>query len=248
MSSPVTSLQYTESGRGDAVILLDWTPWETPVLATALSEVYRVVDVAPPTDPGSLETLFETAQEAARAVAGIVRGLESQPCTMVGVSLGADVALQVGLMFPELVSALILVSPTCVKPSGLQDWSTTELASGAMLAHPQKEGQPTPDGHRTALLAALSGQWTSDHSDASETLPHVSSATLVVIGQEDRLVSREAGGVWKSRLPNCSISYLYDAGHAIAVDRPEALVKVVLDFAERRETFIVEKRSGLINP
>jgi hypothetical protein len=32
------------------------------------------------------------------------------------------------------------------------------------------------------------------------------------------------------------------------VDRPAALASVVLDFLERRETFIVENRSSLINP
>ena len=81
-----------------------------------------------------------------------------------------------------------------------------------------------------------------------DLLPNLTCATLVVLGQEDPLVSRAAGGVWKEGVPNCSISYVYDAGHAIGTDRPEALANVVRDFIVRRETFIIENRSSLMTP
>ena len=38
------------------------------------------------------------------------------------------------------------------------------------------------------------------------------------------------------------------AGHDIAADRPQALVNLVSDYLERRETFIVQNRSSVINP
>ena len=56
-----------------------------------------------------------------------------------------------------------------------------------------------------------------------------------------------AGQMWKEQVLNCNVCYVYDAGHAVGVDRPDALVGVALDFAERRETYIVERRSSLIN-
>jgi len=37
-------------------------------------------------------------------------------------------------------------------------------------------------------------------------------------------------------------------GHLIEAERPEALVNAVLDYVERRESFIVGRRSGIINP
>jgi hypothetical protein len=42
--------------------------------------------------------------------------------------------------------------------------------------------------------------------------------------------------------------FVYDAGHAIAAERPEALAGVVSDFLERRETFIVSQVNTMINP
>jgi pimeloyl-ACP methyl ester carboxylesterase len=162
--------------------------------------------------------------------------------------VGANVAFRVALLQPDSVSTLVLVSPDCVRPATGQPWNTPELAALAMLAHPEAPGQPLPDPDRTAVLSALAeGSRTTD-GDVAQLLPELGCATLVVFGQEDRLVSRDAGGTWKAQVPNCNVCYVYDAGHAVGMDRPDALANVVLDFVERRETFIVENRTSLINP
>ena len=237
-------LLYTETGRGDPVLLLDWTPWQSPVLVDALSRKYRVVSVEPPADAG----LFPTVDDAASSVAQVAESAGLNSYALVGASLGADVALRVALLRPGSVATLALVSPLCVEPTLPCPWNTPELAADAMLAHPEGSANAPADAGRTATLAALDEQWQSSGGEVAGLLPGVACATLAVFGQEDRLVSRRAGGVWKERVPNCSICYVYDAGHAIAVERPEALVNVVLDFIERRETFIVENRSFLVNP
>jgi hypothetical protein len=41
---------------------------------------------------------------------------------------------------------------------------------------------------------------------------------------------------------------VYDAGHAVDADRPEAFVSVVSDFLQRHEAFLVNRQSGLIHP
>ena len=226
------------------MILLDWTPWAAPALADALSRKYRVLIVEPPADTGQTGT----AQQTAAAVAGIAEAAGLESYSLVGVSLGADVALRLALLRPGSVNTLALVSPLCVGPAAPRPWNTPDLAIRTLLAHPDAGDHEPPDSARTAALSELAGRWLAEEGDAAALLPRVACATLAVFGQEDRLVSRNAGGVWKERVPNCSVSYVYDAGHAIALDRPEALVNVVLDFLERRETFIVENRSSIISP
>lgn len=44
------------------------------------------------------------------------------------------------------------------------------------------------------------------------------------------------------------ISFVYDAGHLIEAERPEALVNAVTDYVALRETFIVGRQTGIINP
>ncbi len=49
-------------------------------------------------------------------------------------------------------------------------------------------------------------------------------------------------------MPNCHYALVYDTGHAVAAERPEALTNSVIDFLDLRETFIVSRRGGRINP
>jgi pimeloyl-ACP methyl ester carboxylesterase len=56
------------------------------------------------------------------------------------------------------------------------------------------------------------------------------------------------GRLYREKLPNCHFILVYDAGHAIDADRPEAFASLVGDFLIRRESFIVPKHSGLIHP
>ena len=237
-------MNYTEQGSGDPVVMLDWTPWQTSGLVEALADKYRVFSVEPPSPSEGPRS----PQDAAAAVAGIAEALGLNTYSVVGASLGADVAFHLALLSPGAISPLVLVSPTCVAAVSPQRWDSPELAATAMLAHPDDPAIVLPDPGRTASLASLAEGWRAAGGDASDRLPDLGCATLVVLGQEDRLVAREAGGAWNAGVPNCSVSYVYDAGHAIAQDRPDALANVVLDFLERRETFIVENRSSLINP
>ena len=87
-----------------------------------------------------------------------------------------------------------------------------------------------------------------DTAELEARLPDVPCPTLVVFGQEDRSVQSEAASIYRARIPNCNIAFVYAAGHDIAADRPQALVNLVSDYLERRETFIVQNRTSVINP
>ena len=126
---------------------------------------------------------------------------------LVGVSDGANAALQHALQAPASVDVLVLISPTAIRPAA---------------------------GDDTAELEAR--------------LPDVQCPTLVVFGQDDRSVRPDAASIYRERIPNCNIAFVYAAGHNIAADRPQALVNLVSDYLERRETFIVQNRSSVINP
>ena len=128
---------------------------------------------------------------------------------LVGISDGANAALQHALANPETVDVLVLVSPSAIRPSGDANGADAEMEA---------------------------------------RLSDVQCPTLVVFGQEDRSVQSDAASIYRERIPNCNIAFVYAAGHDIAADRPQALVNLVSDYLERRETFIVQNRSGVINP
>ena len=233
-------LPYTESGRGDSILLLDWTPWQTTALADALSAQYRVINIEPP-DPGS-----PAAQDPPSIVAAVADAAGLQSCTLIGVSAGANAAFRLALLRPNAINALILVSPTCVGTSPHRPADIPALAADAMLAHPENAPGP-PSNTRTAALAQ---HWpiASGNDDAAALLPQLQCPTLAIFGQEDRIVPPDTARLWRELAPNCNIGFVYDAGHAVGIDRPDALIAVVSDFVRRRETFIVENRSSVINP
>ena len=143
-------------------------------------------------------------------VTGSTPGPGAEQYGLVGLSDGANAALDHALANPETVDVLVLVSPTAIRP-----------------------GDGDPNGDAAGLEARL---------------PDVKCPTLVVFGQEDRSVQPDAASIYRERIPNCNIAFVYAAGHDIAADRPQALVNLVSDYLERRETFIVQNRSGVINP
>lgn len=76
----------------------------------------------------------------------------------------------------------------------------------------------------------------------------VHAATLVLFGTNDATVPPETGRRYVEQLPDCYYALMYDAGHAIETERPQALYEAVCDFVERRGTFIVERKSTAITP
>jgi carboxypeptidase C (cathepsin A) len=54
--------------------------------------------------------------------------------------------------------------------------------------------------------------------------------------------------VYKAKIPNCSYAMVYDAGHMLEAERPEACAELLDDFLERREVFVVARNSTVINP
>ena len=79
-------------------------------------------------------------------------------------------------------------------------------------------------------------------------LHEIQCPTLAIFGQAGGMIDPVAPSIYRSRIPNCNVAFVYDAGHDVAAERPQALLNLVTDYLERRETFIVQNRSGAINP
>jgi pimeloyl-ACP methyl ester carboxylesterase len=78
-------------------------------------------------------------------------------------------------------------------------------------------------------------------------LKEIQAPTLALFGTNDAIVTLETGRIYAERIPNCYFVLVYDAGQAIETDRPEALLTAVRDFLERRENFVVNRTSTVIN-
>ena len=79
-------------------------------------------------------------------------------------------------------------------------------------------------------------------------LNRVRTLTLVVFGTADAVVPPAMGRIYRERMPNCHYVLVYDAGHAVEVERPEALTGTIIDFLDLGDAFLVSRRDGRINP
>ena len=98
------------------------------------------------------------------------------------------------------------------------------------------------------LAVRPAGAAVGDTQESEVRLSEIQCPTLAVFGQADEAVDPVAPSIYRSRIPNCNVAFVYDAGHDIAAERPQALLNLVADYLERRETFIVQNRAGAINP
>ena len=214
----------TETETGQAVVIIDGLPWR-PALADELAA------------GGCRVRELGLGQWRRDTIAAAIRQ-DAEGCALVGLSIGASLAAWHAAQEPERVKALVLISPVAIMP-------TNRRAPTALFAHPDAAAVIPEDGHQDLLLMNLGA---IDDGYLQRHLERIQCPTLVVFGQQDRLLHPEAPAIYKERVPNCHIAYVYDAGHAVALERPQALLELVSDFLRRRETFVVANHSGVINP
>ncbi len=78
-------------------------------------------------------------------------------------------------------------------------------------------------------------------SDLEARLGDIEAPTLVLFGTLDGLIPPEMGRLYKERIPQAFLTYVYQAAHAIQWDRPDSFADLVSDFLERGEAFVVPR-------
>jgi pimeloyl-ACP methyl ester carboxylesterase len=214
--------------------------------------MYRVVmSELPGFGTSPVNTSSQSVQGLAHTMALAAANLVSETYTLIGTSFGANVALWQTLQAPDKVEALVLISPTTILPVTERITGSPESAVEQLFAHPEKAGSlPSVDpavlAKERALVQRLGGG--THDTEAERRLQEISCATLIIFGSEDQMVAPEAPRVYRERIANSNLSFVYDAGHLIEAERPEALINAVSDYVALRETFIVGRQTGIINP
>ena len=248
-------VRYSEAGPprpAGAVVMVDEMAWGLSMLHHALAQKYRVVALElPGSDDSQGRTTTRSVKDLASILTQAVAKVVPEKYTLIGTSLGANVALWQTLQSPDQVEALILISPTAILPAGGPAPGTPAEVAKRLFAHPENLREvPSEDtatvSRERALVQRIMGA--AHDTEAESRLGEIQCATLVVFGLHDEMVATEAAGIYREKIANSNLSIVYDAGHIIVAERPEALINAVSDYVERRETFIVGRRSSIINP
>jgi pimeloyl-ACP methyl ester carboxylesterase len=217
-----------------------------------LSRRFRVIAFEMPGFGAAENQRTETMRDLATTMAAACEQLGLDRFNLMGTSFGGKVALWLTVQRPELVRALILEAPAAIRAGGTQPPSgTPEEIARRLYAHPERmPSAPPVDPEQAARMVALTRRLRGPDRDAKleSRMGEVKTPVLVVFGTRDGVVSPDMGRIYKDLIPGAHLVFVYDAGHAIGAERPEAFVEVVSDFLERDDAFVISRSRTVILP
>jgi len=171
-------------------------------------------------------------------------GLDSP--VLVGLSLGGWIATEMAVLRPRSVARLVLVAPIGVKTeTPLPDLFIMEpfeavpyLFADVTKAMALMPAAPTTDSvvrmwEEQAAVARLA--WHRPYNPSLRRRLHmIECPTLVVWGSEDRFVAPAHGEMLAREIAGARLEIIPEAGHALAIEKPEELARRVIAFAAGR--------------
>jgi len=247
-------IRYMEAGHGPPLVHFHGAGGLRLSHAHDLfTEQFRVIAFEAPRFGQSADnTTSASMADLARTMAQATANLGIDSYNLMGSSFGGRLACWLAVQYPERLQALALSAPAAILPEGYsRPTGGPEQMARLMFAHPEcRPPMPPADPTIIAKQEALIGRLRRPNRDEEleSQLRTLNVPTLVLFGTEDRMIPPEMGRIYREIMPNCHLVLVYDAGHAIDSDRPEAFASVVSDFLERHEQFVVTRTSSLINP
>jgi len=248
-------IRYAEAGEGPALVHLHGAGgMRLNAGHDLLARHYRVIVFEMPgfgASPENTRTQSMAAYATTMARACDALGLDR--FNLWGTSFGGKAALWLAVQHPERVQALVLEAPAAIRPAGGRppSGSPADMAR-ALYGHPERMPPlPPADPAVTAKQQALTGRLRGPDCDPElETgMRRLETPTLVLFGTLDRVIPSEMGRHYKALMPgNCNLALVYDAGHAIAAERPEAFTEIVGDFLDRGAAFLISQTETVLHP
>jgi 3-oxoadipate enol-lactonase len=248
-------LHYEERGSGRPLLLVpgipaiasDWAP-----LAERLSGARRVVAYDNRGSGRSTVTPgpYTTAGLAADAVA-LLDFLEIERADVFGMSLGGMITQELALGWPERIDRLVLGCTHCgvahaapmPREAGqafameTDDWESRmrSLAPFAFTSHVdpvlldrfvEKKARDVQDieGYRAQIAAVLG-------HDTFDRLPEIHRPTLIVTGDDDRVIPAASSDVLHERIPRSVLYVIRGAGHLFFLEQPDETLRALETFA-----------------
>ncbi|MGD8404074.1 MAG: alpha/beta hydrolase [Anaerolineales bacterium] len=199
-------------------------------------------------------------QAQVELVIGLMDQLDIEQAILVGNSAGGTISLLTVLEYPERVQALVLVDAAVYAGGGAPAWvrpilKTPQMQRLGPLFARQIEArgmefielawhdpsQITPDvfdGYRKPLRvenwdkALWQMTLASRESDLPEHLDEIHQPTLVITGDDDRIVPTEQSLRLADELPNANLQVIPQCGHLPHEECPSEFMQALTDFLQ----------------
>lgn len=251
----VAGVAALEAGRGAPLVLLHGIGSRAFSWATQLERWSRHAHVLAWDAPGYGESLDLPGTPSVEAYAGaLVRRLDAarlERPLIVGHSLGALIAAAFAARYPDRVAGLVLLSVACgygaLPPAererryearaceltalGPEAFSAARAAVLISPGGPPEAVERVRAAMRTIRLPGyLAALRTLMSSDVFAYAPAIVAPALVACGSADTVTPPEQTRRVAERIAGATFALVEGAGHAVYVERPDALDEVVVPF------------------
>lgn len=236
-------VQVRRAGKGQPLLVLHHD-FGMPEKSPFLDGLAATYDVIVPTHPGWGNSQRPEWMRSVRDIAAMYRmllpSLGVDKVSMVGLGFGGWIAAEMLTFASNDVGSVVLVGPMGIKPSAgyILDQAIVSYIDYAKAAF-----------QTDAAFAANYGDVSTDQLEAwdiaremcfriawkpymySQTLPHllrsVKTPALIVWGAEDKIVPISAAETFQQSLPGARLEVVKGSGHAVALDKPDELLRIV---------------------
>ncbi len=190
------------------------------------------------------------AQVMAGDMFRLLQHLEIDSCIVVGISMGGTVGLQLTLEHSTHVDALIFINTFArLRPRRITSWYfyavrlilvhilgvriQARLVAKKLFPDPNQLQyrdifysqiiQANPQAYRSTMRSFIK-------FDVSSKLSEIEIPVLVITGERDSIVPPEMQTELSLKISNAHHEVIQDAGHAVIVDKPTELNRVMLKF------------------
>lgn len=170
----------------------------------------------------------------AQDTAAFMEALGIESAHMVGWSDGGNVALELALSRPELVTKLVLIGAAAHVDGSTQDskdWvdSLTVDNLPAFLTEPYERLSPDGPEHLPVIAEKTIAMWRSQPRHEMSELAAITAPTLILIGDNDGVSIEHAAQMLRS-IPKAELAVIPGADHGVIFDKPDIVNRLILDF------------------
>lgn len=261
MSFAQGRIRWRELGQGPPLVLLHGWSMSHAVfaeLADLLATDFHLLIPDLPGHGGSTPSIPCRLEVVAGALKGWLEQRALEPVSLLGWSLGGQVALQLAVIAPQLIERLLLVATT-PRFCGGDDWTAglppaelrilrrglqrRYLATLGEFFDRQFGDELFEAERRREILqfavrpvgppeaeAALETLDLLGHEDLRSALASITQPALVIHGEQDPIIPWAAGRYLADHLPQARLVSLPGIGHAPFLSRPRETAKLVAEF------------------
>ena len=245
-----TPVRLMRAGSGEPLLLLrgtdasdDWRPW--------MDRLAERLEVIVPDHPGfggrPLPPWLDSVRDLAAFHLDLVDALGLGRIHLAGTSLGGWIAADMALQASHRLASLTLIGAAGIRvpdAGGIDIFLRTEPQALADRFHDEavaaREAQrllraETEDVRLADAIVVARVAWSPRLHDPhlQKWLHRITTPTLVVWGEEDRVLPVAYAHAWGRLIPGARVATIAGCGHWVAHERPDRLAGLIIEHARQ---------------